>query len=69
VLLGDFNFVERRKDKSSLCGKLIPNNERLIFLQLKLELGIEDQFPPHQSDSVFLGQPKERRGPHPSQTG
>jgi exonuclease III len=46
VLLGDFNFVENKEDKSSLCGRLISDRKRLIFMQLKMELGVTDEFPP-----------------------
>jgi exonuclease III len=45
TLLGDFNFVERREDRSSQCGKLISVGERFIFAQLTALLGIEDRFP------------------------
>jgi exonuclease III len=45
VFLGDFNFVENRDDKSSLCGKLISARENMVFAQLKSLLDIEDRYP------------------------
>jgi hypothetical protein len=43
--VGDFNFVERRIDKSSMCGKLIPDRERVVFSQLVAQLGVADDYP------------------------
>jgi hypothetical protein len=44
VLVGDFNFVENRVDKSSICGKLIPPGEKLVFTQLTSLLGVADNY-------------------------
>ena len=41
LLLGDFNFVERRQDKISACGHLIPLVERLVFDVLKSHLKVD----------------------------
>ena len=38
LLLGDFNFVERRQDKTSTCGRFIPSTKRLVFDALKSHL-------------------------------
>jgi hypothetical protein len=45
ILVGDFNFVERRTDKSNLCGKLVSDGEKVVFSQLVALLGVEDNFP------------------------
>lgn len=44
VMLGDFNFVENRADKSNFCGKLVTDGERIVFHQLTSALGVEDKF-------------------------
>jgi hypothetical protein len=36
------NMVEDKEDKSSMCGKLIPNKERLLWYALKLALEIHE---------------------------
>jgi endonuclease/exonuclease/phosphatase family metal-dependent hydrolase len=46
ILVGDFNFVENRTNKSSMCGKLIPVGEKIVFTQLTSLLGVEDNFSP-----------------------
>lgn len=42
ILLGDFNMVEKREDKTSKCGKAISSHERLLFNTLKDSLQIEE---------------------------
>lgn len=44
ILVGDYNFVERREDKSNLCGKLVSEGEKVVFTQLTAMLGIEDKY-------------------------
>jgi hypothetical protein len=36
------NMVEDKEDKSSMCGKLIPNKERFLWDALKLALEIHE---------------------------
>lgn len=45
LLCGDWSFVERREDKSSMCGKLVSATERLAFENLTRGLNGEDCFP------------------------
>ena len=42
ILLGDFNFVDRREDKSSAYGRLIPLVERLVLDALKSHLKVDE---------------------------
>jgi len=42
IVCGDFNMVEDKVDKSSMCGRLIPNKERLLWDALKLALEIHE---------------------------
>jgi hypothetical protein len=42
ILLGDFNMVENRQDKSNACGRLLPMRERILFDALKEQLNITD---------------------------
>lgn len=42
IMLGDYNMVERRADKSSLCGKTMPAQERLLFNALKTSIQVEE---------------------------
>lgn len=44
VLTSDWNFVEEPADKSNLCGRLVSDEERVIFEQLKMELNVKDEF-------------------------
>lgn len=44
ILCGDWNFVENKGDKSSLCGKLISPTERHEFELLLGALNVEDKF-------------------------
>jgi hypothetical protein len=46
------NMVEKKKDKSSMCGKLIPNKERVSWDALKLALEIHE--PTRSSKSLKL---------------
>lgn len=52
ILLGDFNMVERRVDKSSTCGKSMPNIERLLFNSLKDSLHVVE--PPLTMPSLLF---------------
>jgi exonuclease III len=45
LLAGDWNTVENEGDKSSSSGRLMGVNERRVFDQLKVALGVEDIFP------------------------
>jgi endonuclease/exonuclease/phosphatase family metal-dependent hydrolase len=49
ILVGDFNFVEHRWDKSSICGKMISEGEKAVFSLLTSTLGVEDNFSPNES--------------------
>jgi hypothetical protein len=42
IVIGDFNMVEARQDKTNPCGRLVPNGERLIFQALKAHFQIFD---------------------------
>ena len=44
-LVGDWNFVENRRDKSSNCGRLASEYKKLVFLNLITALQVEDWFP------------------------
>ena len=46
---GDFNMVESSADKSSMCGRLVGDQERIAWDSLKSTLSIEDTFLPRQS--------------------
>lgn len=41
-MLGDYNMVERKADKSSLCGKTMPAQERLLFNALKESIQVAE---------------------------
>jgi hypothetical protein len=45
LMVGDWNMVEYRSDKSSGCGRIMTDAECLIFQQLKVVLKVEDKFP------------------------
>lgn len=51
VMLGDFNMVERRGDKSNICGKMLPAQERLLFNSLKDTILVSE--PPLTSSSLI----------------
>jgi exonuclease III len=42
IVCGDFNMVEDKEDKFSMCGRLIQNKERLLWDALKLALEIHE---------------------------
>ncbi|KAG0605467.1 hypothetical protein M758_9G061900 [Ceratodon purpureus] len=42
MLLGDFNMVEGRSDKTRQCSALIPARERLLFDAMKVALNVHD---------------------------
>ncbi|KAG0558298.1 hypothetical protein KC19_10G017200, partial [Ceratodon purpureus] len=42
ILLGDFNIVEHRADKTRQCPNMIPRRERILFEAMKSTLGVED---------------------------
>jgi len=42
---GDWNFVERQANKSTLNGIIYSIGEKRVFLLLKDALAIEDHFP------------------------
>lgn len=42
ILVGDFNVVESRSDKSTLCGRIMVGRERTLFLALLSSLGVVD---------------------------
>ena len=42
ILLDDFNFVKRRQDKRSACGRLVPMAKRMVFEALKTFLQVEE---------------------------
>jgi hypothetical protein len=42
VLCRDWNMVELREDMSSVCGKIIPERERVSWGTLKLVLDISE---------------------------
>jgi exonuclease III len=42
IVCGDFNMVEDKEDKSSMCEKLIPYKERLLWDALKLASEIHE---------------------------
>jgi len=42
ILLGNFNMVGRRSDKSDTCSKYMPHIERLLFNSLKDTLQVLD---------------------------
>jgi hypothetical protein len=44
ILGGDWNFVEYRGDKSSSCGRVVIDSERLAFNQITSALQVEDNF-------------------------
>jgi hypothetical protein len=44
ILGGDFNMVETQANKSSICGRLIGNQEKLAWEGLKSDLNIADPF-------------------------
>ena len=46
ILTGDWNFVERREDKSNLRDPNMTEEEHRIFGELKSTLRVEDRFPP-----------------------
>ena len=45
ILAGDWNFVERRVDKSSSRASSVTEIERRVFQELKEALQVEDSFP------------------------
>ena len=45
ILNGDWNTVERREDKSTECGMIMSDGEKLLFGQFTLALKVEDVFP------------------------
>ncbi len=54
------NMVEKKKDKSSMCGKLIPNKERVSWDALKLALEIHE--PTRSSKSLKLSWDNQKNG-------
>lgn len=50
VIMGDFNMVEARADKSSLCGRMISGRERLLFNTLKTALQVAE--PPREANGL-----------------
>ncbi|KAG0620297.1 hypothetical protein M758_4G205500, partial [Ceratodon purpureus] len=50
LLMGDLNMVERRADKSSACGRMLPAFERHTFELLKTGLNLDE--PPLAPDSL-----------------
>ena len=44
IVSGDFNMVESAQDKSTLCGKLIPQRERLVWEAFKASFQLSDTF-------------------------
>jgi hypothetical protein len=46
------NMVEDKEDKFSMCGKLIPNKERILWDALKLALEIHE--PTRSNSSLRL---------------
>ena len=42
IILSDFNFVERRQDKTNACDRLVPMIERMVFEALKAFLQIDE---------------------------
>jgi exonuclease III len=45
LMVGDWNVVERRVDKSTSCGKIMTDGEKFVFEQLLSALKVEDAFP------------------------
>jgi len=43
ILLGDFNMVKRRSDKSSASGRSISSHERRLFNELKDVLHVQEE--------------------------
>lgn len=41
---GDFNMVENIQDKSSLCSKVMPMNERIVWEAFKASIHLKDTF-------------------------
>ncbi len=54
------NMVEDKEDKSSMCGKLIPNKERLLWYALKLALEIHE--PTRSNKSLKLSWDNQKSG-------
>lgn len=50
ILLGDFNMVERRADKTRQNASMIPMCERILFNALKTSLNVDD--PPQSAHSL-----------------
>jgi hypothetical protein len=42
ILAGNFNMVLSRQDKKNPCGRLFPQYEHVIFIQLLGHLGLDD---------------------------
>jgi len=54
------NMVEDKEDKSSMCGKLIPNKERFLWDALKLAFEIHD--PTRSNKSLKLSWDNQKSG-------
>jgi hypothetical protein len=52
VLLGDFNMVERRADKTNQCGKMLPQRERIVFEAMLNRLNVSE-LPRSQGSMTF----------------
>lgn len=49
ILCGDWNFVEHRADKFTMCGKIISPAEQHAFATLIGALNLEEIFPRHNA--------------------
>jgi hypothetical protein len=50
ILVGNYNMVEFRCDKTNQCGKLLPQHERLLLAALKAHLQLHE--PPRTMGSL-----------------
>lgn len=50
LVMGDFNMVEHRADKTRQCPTMIPHRERLLFNAMKSALQVEDH--PRSANSL-----------------
>jgi len=60
IVCGDLNMVEYKEDKSSMCGRLIPNKEILLWDALNLALEIHE--PTRSNRSLKFSWDNQRSG-------
>jgi len=62
IVCGEFNMVEDKEDKFSMCGRLIPNKEGLLWDALKLALEIHE--PTRSNRNLKFSWDNQRSGRH-----